>query len=93
MDIYWGDFMSVLKDIVIIFAAISGAVVAILGLSTWKRQLKGKVEYDLAKKILKLLVGLQKLSDNFLKKLRDTFSKYKHFFSFQSLDFEDVLFA
>jgi hypothetical protein len=30
-------------------------VVAILGLSTWKRQLKGKVEYDLAKKILKLL--------------------------------------
>jgi hypothetical protein len=36
------------------------------------------------------IVGLQKLSGNFLKKLRDTFSNYKHFSSFHSLGFEDL---
>jgi CubicO group peptidase (beta-lactamase class C family) len=43
--------------------------------------------------LIKPIVGLQKLSDNFLKKLRDTFSNYKQFLLFHSLDFEDVLFA
>ena len=47
-------FFSVLKDICLTFAALTGAYVACKGLSTWKHQLHGHSEYDLAKRILKL---------------------------------------
>ncbi len=42
-----------IKDAVLAIAAIIGSVVAILGLNTWRRQLYGQSEYDLAKRILK----------------------------------------
>lgn len=46
------ESVSLLKDIVLIGAAITGSVVAVKGLGTWQRQLKGQSEYDLSRRIL-----------------------------------------
>ena len=40
------------KDVIVSVAAITGAAVAVLGLGTWRRQLRGHSEYDLARRIL-----------------------------------------
>lgn len=53
------EFISVGKDILIAVAAAVGATVAILGLNTWNRQLKGSAEYDLARRILKIAYRLR----------------------------------
>lgn len=45
-------FIPIIKDLCIAFAAVGGFVIALLGLRTWWRELKGKTEYDLARKIL-----------------------------------------
>jgi hypothetical protein len=47
-------FISVGKDVLVAAAAVVGAIVAIRGLNTWNRQLKGSAEYDLARRILKV---------------------------------------
>ena len=47
------EYFTFAKDVVIATAAAIGAFVAFRGLSTWNRQLKGGVEYDLARRILK----------------------------------------
>ena len=44
--------MTSLKDLVLTVAAITGAVVAVKGLGTWQRQLKGQSEYELSRRIL-----------------------------------------
>lgn len=41
------------RDVVIAFSAITGAIIAIIGLSSWKKQFKDKINYDLALKIMK----------------------------------------
>lgn len=41
-----------IKELLITSSALAGVVVAIYGLTAWKKQLKGKVEYDLARRIL-----------------------------------------
>lgn len=46
------EILSIIKEIVITGAAITGSIVAVKGLSTWQRQLKGQSEYDLSRKIL-----------------------------------------
>lgn len=46
------EFVTVAKDLILSGAAITGAVVAIKGLGTWQRQLKGQSEYDLSRRIL-----------------------------------------
>ena len=46
------EIVSLIKDIVLSGAAITGAVVAIKGLGTWQRQLKGQSEYELSRRIL-----------------------------------------
>ena len=48
------------KDIILSGSALVGAIVAIKGLNTWQRQLKGQAEYDLARR---LLVSLFKFRD------------------------------
>lgn len=53
------QYISISKDIVLTVAAIVGAYVAIRGLSTWNRQLKGGVEYDLTRRILKCTYKLR----------------------------------
>ena len=40
------------KELCIAFAAVGGFVIALLGLRTWRKELKGKTEYDLARRIL-----------------------------------------
>lgn len=46
------EIVGVLKDIVITGCAVTGAVVAVQGLRSWKVQLRGKSTYELAKGLL-----------------------------------------
>lgn len=46
------ELVTLVKDLVLSGAAIAGAVVAIKGLGTWKRQLRGQSEYELSRRIL-----------------------------------------
>lgn len=46
------EFVTLVKDLLVGAAAITGAVVAVIGLSTWKRQLRGQFEYELSRRIL-----------------------------------------
>lgn len=50
---------AVVKDAVLGSAAVIGAYVALRGLSTWNRQLKGGVEYELTRRILKCTYRLR----------------------------------
>jgi hypothetical protein len=54
------EIISLIKDVVISGAAITGAIVAVKGLNTWNRQLKGQHEYELSRRIL---VSLFKFRD------------------------------
>jgi len=45
-------FITIIKDIVLATTAVIASLVAIKGLNTWQRQLKGKSEYELSKSIL-----------------------------------------
>ena len=54
MSIDWSLLIGSTKDVILGGAAIVGSVVAVKGLSTWRRQLRGQVEYDLARRILRL---------------------------------------
>lgn len=47
------DWFSVLKDIILLIVAIVGVFSAIFGLKTWRKQLKGNTEYELARRLLK----------------------------------------
>jgi hypothetical protein len=49
----WQAYISIAKDILTGVAALTAATVAILGLQAWKKQLKGKVEYELARRVLR----------------------------------------
>jgi hypothetical protein len=53
------QYASITKDTVLTIAAMVGAYVALRGLSTWNRQLKGGVEYDLTRRILKCTYRLR----------------------------------
>lgn len=55
-----GIIFSVIKDIVLTLTAITGAIVAMKGLSTWKRQISGQANYNLSKS---LLINLFKYRD------------------------------
>jgi len=46
------EFFGVVKDIALTGTGITGAIVAVQGLSTWRRQLHGQADYNLAKDIL-----------------------------------------
>lgn len=47
------QYMPVAKDIVLTITAVIASFVAIMGLNTWNRQLKGQVEYELTRRLLK----------------------------------------
>ena len=61
------ETVALLKDIIIAGAAITGAVVAVKGLGTWQRQLKGQSEYELSRRILATLF-----------KYRDAINRVRH---------------
>lgn len=46
------EIITIFKDFSLAGAALTGAIVAIKGLSTWQRQLKGQSEYELSRRIL-----------------------------------------
>jgi hypothetical protein len=46
------ELVTLIKDLILCGAAIAGAVIAIKGLNTWKRQLKGQSEYELSRRLL-----------------------------------------
>lgn len=46
------ELVTLIKDLILSGAAIAGSVIAIKGLSTWKRQLKGQSEYELSRRLL-----------------------------------------
>jgi hypothetical protein len=54
------DYIALAKDLILSLVAIVGATVAVKGLGTWQRQLKGRSEYDLSRR---LLVSLYKYRD------------------------------
>ncbi|BFM13654.1 hypothetical protein R50072_38070 [Simiduia litorea] len=54
------QIISLIKDLILAGVAITGAVVAVKGLGTWQRQLKGQSEYDLSRRIL---IGLYRYRD------------------------------
>jgi hypothetical protein len=49
----WQAYISIAKDILTGVAALTAAIVAVLGLQAWKKQLKGKIEYELARRVLR----------------------------------------
>ncbi len=49
----WQTYISITRDLLTSVAAITAAIVAVLGLHVWKKQLKGKVEYELARRVLR----------------------------------------
>jgi hypothetical protein len=51
--------IAITKDTVLTIAAVVAAYVALKGLSTWNRQLKGGVEYELTRRILKCAYRLR----------------------------------
>ena len=58
---YW---VPLIKDVILAIAGVIGSIVAILGLNTWKRQLYGQSEYDLAKRLLKSLYLFREVINN-----------------------------
>src|SRR5260221_5644218 len=54
------EALSTVKDLMVLIAAVIGSYVALMGLSTWKRQLKGHTDHELARRIL---VSLYKYRD------------------------------
>jgi len=46
-------WVALIKDIITGLAALTAAVIAIMGLQTWKKQLRGKTEYELAQRMLR----------------------------------------
>ncbi len=46
-------YVTLIKDVITGLSAITAAVIAILGLQAWKKQLKGKTEYELAQRLLR----------------------------------------
>jgi hypothetical protein len=60
-EMIFSEIVSLVKDLILSGAAVTGAVVAIKGLGTWQRQLKGQSEYELSRRIL---VSLFKYRDS-----------------------------
>ena len=52
-------YVTLIKDIITGLSALTAAIIAILGLQAWKKQLKGKTEYELAQKYLKAVYKIR----------------------------------
>jgi hypothetical protein len=52
-------FVKNIPDIVTALAAGIGAVVAVVGLNAWKKQLKGKTDYELARRYLRAVYKIR----------------------------------
>ncbi|MGB2965535.1 MAG: hypothetical protein WBB69_16290 [Anaerolineales bacterium] len=61
------EIITAIKDIIVVLSAISATIIAFIGLTTWRKELKGKSEYQLAKEVLKSVY-----------KVRDAFKHVRH---------------
>jgi hypothetical protein len=52
-------YVALIKDIITGLSAATAAVIAILGLQAWKKQLKGKTEYELAQRLLRTVYKIR----------------------------------
>ena len=52
-------YFPIIKDTLITFVAVGGFFIALFGLKTWRKELKGKAEYDLARRILKAVYKIR----------------------------------
>jgi hypothetical protein len=50
---HWQVYISIAKDVITAGAAITAAVVAVKGLRAWRQQLRGKTDYELARRCLR----------------------------------------
>ncbi|MES2207474.1 MAG: hypothetical protein V4525_11870 [Pseudomonadota bacterium] len=55
----YNELVTTIKDIVLALCAIASTCIAYKALSTWNRQLKGQVEYELTRRILKCTYKLR----------------------------------
>lgn len=53
------EFLTTLKDIILITGSLTTIVLAFYGLNKWKKEYKGKVKYVLAQKTLKIIYTLR----------------------------------
>jgi hypothetical protein len=53
------EIITVTKDIILIFAAIATAHVAINGLQSWSRELKGKADFEVARNLIRSVYKLR----------------------------------
>ena len=51
----WQEGLSLFREILLLAATIGGVIVAGMGLNTWKKQLKGAAEWELARELLRSL--------------------------------------
>jgi hypothetical protein len=52
-------YVTLIKDIVTGLSALTAAIIAIVGLQAWKKQLMGKTEYELAQKYLRAVYKIR----------------------------------
>ena len=50
--LWLGANMTLIKDVLLAIAAIVGSSIAVIGLNTWKKQIKSRADYELAKALL-----------------------------------------
>ncbi|NTU50397.1 MAG: hypothetical protein HGA87_05900, partial [Desulfobulbaceae bacterium] len=67
-----GEVVGIVKDIVLTLAAIVAGYVGIRGLSTWRRQLRGNTEYQLARNVLASVYELREA----ISSVRNPFMQY-----------------
>ena len=68
----FGEVVAIVKDIVLTLAAIVAGYVGIRGLGTWRRQLRGNAEYQLAKSMLTSVYELREAMSG----IRNPFMQY-----------------
>jgi hypothetical protein len=81
------SYVTLIKDIITGLSALTAAIVALLGLQAWKKQLKGKTEYELAQKYLRAVYKIREA----LARVRNPFqSAIEIAEAMKEMKFEDV---
>lgn len=57
-------YVTLIKDILTGLAALTAAVIGIIGLQTWKKQLRGKTEYELAQRLATAVYKIRNVIDD-----------------------------
>jgi hypothetical protein len=55
----WPEIIAAIKDVLVALAAAITAIVAIVGLTSWRRELKGKAEFEVARNLIRATYALR----------------------------------